>query len=132
MDWDIVYYEEASGRQPGEVFEDSIPKKLAGKLNRFAIAVSKEKFALGGGYFEACHGFPDLFEIRAQVGDDLGRQFCTVDGNRLVLLSGLIKKARNPSPQTAFVEAAAYLADYVLSKKISPEQQNEPEIGDIK
>lgn len=121
----MEYYARETGEQPVEVFEDAIAPKLWGKLVRCIEAVAREKWALGGGIFEVCHGHPDLCEIRARFGDDLGRIYCTVDNGppaRLVLLHGIVKKNNTPTPPAAFVAADDNLADYQENKRISPEQ----------
>jgi hypothetical protein len=124
VDWEVEYYERETGEQPVELFEDTINPKLWGKLSRNLEAVAKEKWRLGGGVFEVCHDFPDLCEIRARHSRDLGRVLCYVDRGppeRLVLLTGVIKVIGTPTPREAFIEAAGYLADYRVSRRVSPE-----------
>ncbi|TAM74536.1 hypothetical protein EPN44_10905 [bacterium] len=116
----IEYFEQASGTQPAELFEDGVPPRLAGKLARFSQAAAESGISLGGGYFEKCHSHSDLYEIRARLGNDLGREFCLIDGDRLVLLSGVLKRVGEPTPSKAFEEALAYSDEYKRTRKVSP------------
>ena len=120
--WKIQYLEQESSRQPAEEFEDGIPAKLAGKLAKFAQAVQQYGFGLGGGIFEKCHGYSDLYEIRAKLGKDLGREFCTVDGDQLILLCGIVKGVDEATPVAALQEAAGYLCEYQATHRVSPEE----------
>jgi hypothetical protein len=126
VDWEVEYYEREDGVQPVEVFENAISPKLWGKLARSVEAVAREQWSLGGGIFEACHGYADIFEVRARRGDDLGRVYCAVDNGppaRLILLNGIVKRNNTPTPPAAFVEAQANLADYRVNNRVSPEEQ---------
>jgi hypothetical protein len=98
-------------------FEDGLPAALAAKLARWVQAVSDGGFALGGGMFEICHGYPDLFEIRTKIGKQLVREFCTIDGGSLVLLGGIVKRVGEPTPRAAFDDASQQLSRYKVSKR---------------
>ena len=80
--------------------------------------VAENGWTTGGGYFEACHGYADLFEIRVKVSKRLGRVYCTVDGGRLVLLSGLVKREGEATPRAVLDEAAAYLQEYKRTRSV--------------
>lgn len=94
MAWRIEYFESSDGRVPAAEFEDSIDAKLKGKLNVFAAEAARSEGAIGGGIFEKCHGYSDLYEVRAKLGKELGREFCTRDNNCLIMLHGCVKKPR--------------------------------------
>ncbi|HEY2476019.1 MAG TPA: hypothetical protein VGI19_14610 [Candidatus Cybelea sp.] len=122
MSWEIEYYEMVTGDQPAETFEDNLPMKLRARLTRFTEAVAESEGTIGGGYWEPCHDWPGLFEVRAQVARDLGRYYATVDGLKLVLLHGYQKRHGEPTPQAIFQEADGYRQDYERNRRISPEQ----------
>lgn len=84
--WGVRYFVDDDGSIPAAEFEDSLADAIAAKLARWVKAVAESGFTLGGGIFEACHDYPGLFEIRAKVGRQLAREFCTVDDGLLVLL----------------------------------------------
>jgi hypothetical protein len=100
------------------VFEDGLPRKLQGKLATFALAVADSGWSLGGGIFEACHSFSDLFEIRAKLGRDLAREFCTVDGEILILVDGVLKAEGEPTPPDVLRRAYARVERYRTTRRL--------------
>src|SRR5258708_7435895 len=100
MSWNIEYYEQDDGTQPGEVFEDWLDRthaKLSGKLANIWVAVKSNGRQLGGGYIEPCHDFPGLWEARAIFNSMLAREFFGWDGNTAILLHGYVKRVREPA-----------------------------------
>ena len=119
MAWTIEYFETEGGQVPAADFEDSLPVKLAAKLARFLKEAAESEGKIGGGIFEKCHSQPGLWEVRAKLGDDLAREFCTRDGDRLVVLSGIVKPNRTPTPDEAFHQAMGYLCEYKATGKVA-------------
>jgi hypothetical protein len=115
--WAVRYFVEDDGSVPAADFEDALPPALGAKLARWVQAVASSGFTLGGGMFEICHDFPNLFEVRAKVGKQLGREFCTVDGDKLVLLGGIVKAIDEATPRAALVAASERLARYKVSRR---------------
>lgn len=54
---------------------------------------------------------PDLWEVRSKITNGIARVIVTIDGNRMVLLHGFIKKSQK-TPQTDLDTAKARLAQY--------------------
>jgi hypothetical protein len=119
MAWRIEYFETSDGRVPAAEFEDSINAKLKGKLNTFAAEAARSGGTIGGGIFEKCHGYSDLYEVRAKLGEDLGREFCTRDGDQLVMLHGCVKRPRTETPVAVFEEAATLLSEYKKTRRVA-------------
>jgi hypothetical protein len=117
MPWSIRYFVESDGSIPAAEFEDSLPDALRGKMATIVRAVSIEQWGLGGGYFEICHGYPNLFEVRVKRGRDLAREFCTVSEGLLVLLDGILKAEGEATPREAFDRAAGRLERYQHSRR---------------
>jgi hypothetical protein len=117
-------------RQPGEAFENSLGRRslrLLGKLQGVASRVAEElPMSIGGGLFEKCRGYPDLFEVRTILGRDLARYLVGLDGSakppRMVLLHGLAKRVGQPTPKADLERAAAYWRDYRRTRRVSPEE----------
>lgn len=125
MKWDIEYYEQHDGTQPGEVFEDALyalHRGLAAKLARTGEALETMGFRLGGGKVEKCHNYPDLWEVRAIHAQTLARELFGFDGQRIVLLHGYIKRAGQPASTKDLDLAATYWRDYQQSRRVSPEE----------
>jgi hypothetical protein len=122
MSWEIEYFERPTGEQPAEVFEGDLPPRLLARLIRFAEAAAESRGTIGGGYWEPCHDWPGLFEVRAELARDLGRYYATVDGNRMVLLDGFQKRRGEPTPQAVFATAENYRQGYLATRRVSPER----------
>lgn len=105
---------------PAKVFEDSLPDPLRFKLLRFTQEVANSNGSLGGGYFEPCHDYPGLFEVRVGRGDELARFLCARDGDTLILLGGVHKRVNEASPQSCFREASEDLTQYRETGNASP------------
>lgn len=57
----------------------------------------------------------NLWEVRSSLPDGIARVFFTVDGNRMILLHGFIKKS-DKTPQNELNTAMARLGNYGRSK----------------
>jgi hypothetical protein len=115
--WTVKYFEASDGSRPARDFRNALALPLRAKLSRFAVAAAASGWRLGGGIFEKCHGYPDLFEIRAQHQSALARFFCTVDGTDLVLLDGVAKRKGEATSVADLERAAQRLAAYKVSRK---------------
>lgn len=127
--WSIEYFEMADGTQPAEGFEDTLARsanrdevRLAGKLVRLAGQVEEKGMRVGGGYVESCHDAPGVWQMKADVGGRRGREFFAFDDDRAVLLHGVTKGPREPTPQGAYRTAMSYLEQYRRTRRISPEE----------
>jgi hypothetical protein len=112
MPWQVKYFEERERTIPAKRFENTLPKKLRAKLLRITKEVAASDGAIGGGYFEPCHNYPGLYEVRVRFGQDLARFLCARDGNTLVLLGGVFKQMGEETPEDCFVEATTALTEY--------------------
>lgn len=129
MPWTIEYFEKESGEQPAEVFEDALEasadraeRRISGKLMRIAEEVAAKGHRTGGGYVEKCHEAPDVWQMKAASGGRRGREFFAFDGNKVVLLGGVVKGAREATPRSAFEQASRHLAEYRRTRRVSPEE----------
>lgn len=135
MPWTIEYFEQEDGRQPAEVFEDALDssgdrdaKRIGGKLIRVTDQVAQNGFRTGGGYAEACHDAPGIWQMKADVGKKRGREFFAFDGDRVILLSGIVKGPREATPPGAYAEATTYLNEYERTGKVSPEEADDEQV----
>lgn len=129
MPWSIEYFEKADGEQPAEVFEDRleaspdrVERRISGKLLRITDEVAEKGYRTGGGYVEKCHEAPGIWQMKADSGGKRGREFFAFDEDRGVLLGGVVKGAREPTPPGAFDEALRHLDEYLKTKRVSPEE----------
>lgn len=131
MAYEVEYYAFGNDdRQPAEEFEDDLERespRLLGKLQGVAMRVAQElPRSIGGGLFEKCRGYPDLYEVRTIFANQLARYVAAKDGEseppRLVLLHGVVKRPGEPTPQADLDRAARYWRDYERNRQISPEE----------
>jgi hypothetical protein len=135
MTWSIEYFEKKDGEQPAEMFEDRLEAsgnrdeaRISGKLARVADEVAENGFRTGGGYAESCHEAPGIWQMKADVGRKRGREFFAFDNDKVVLLSGVVKGPRQPTPTGAFMEALAHLAEYKKTGTLSPEEIEDEQV----
>ena len=119
--YQVEYFELTSGEQPAEVYEDATNSKLRGKLFRYTVAVAESRMTIGGGIVKKCDDHPGIFEIRVRHHKDLARTFCIVDGDRLVLLDGVVKREGEATPKESFLKAAEHKKEYEKTRRVSPE-----------
>lgn len=129
MVWSIEYFEREDGEQPAEVFEDALEvssdrdeRRLNGKLLRVTDELAQKGFRIGGGYVEPCREAPGVWQIKADAGPRRGRQFFVFDEDRVVLLNGVVKGAREATPPRAFKDALRYQDEYKRTRRVSPEE----------
>jgi hypothetical protein len=130
--YEIEYYAYGEGdRQPAEQFEDELERsasKLLGKLQGVTLRVAQElPRSIGGGLWEKCRGYPDLWEVRTIFAKQLARYIAAVDGQhdppRLVLLAGVAKQTGEPTLQVELARAAKYLSEYQKTRRVSPPEE---------
>jgi hypothetical protein len=136
--YEIEYYAYGDDdRQPAEEFEDELERsapKLLGKLQGVTLRVSEElPRSIGGGLWEKCRGYPDLWEVRTIFAKQLARYIAAVDGQhdppRMVLLAGVAKQTGEPTRQVELARAAKYWIEYQKTRRVSSpdeESTNEP------
>lgn len=134
MPYEIEYYAHGDDdRQPAEEFENVLERsapKLLGKLQGVTLRVAEElPRSIGGGLWEKCRGFPDLWEVRTIFAKQLARYIAALDGQhdppRLVLLGGVVKQAGESTPQAHLERAARSWNDYQKTRRVSPPDQQE-------
>ena len=135
MPWIIEYFEEEDGTQPAEVFEDALDssadrdtRKIGGKLIRVMDQVAQDGFRTGGGYAEACHDVPGIWQMNADVGRKRGREFFAFDADKVILLGGALKGPREPTPPIAYAEARRCLDEYEKTGRVSPEEADDEQV----
>ncbi|MBV8134492.1 MAG: hypothetical protein JO121_02465 [Deltaproteobacteria bacterium] len=119
MAWQVKYFKREDGTVPAHAFQEGLPKKLRAKLLKFTKEAADSEGKLGGGYYEVCHSRPGISETRAKLGKDLARFLCGRDGDRLVILTGVLKGIDEPTPDASFDGAEAFLAEYNKTKSVA-------------
>jgi phage-related protein len=129
MSWVIDYFERENGVQP-EVFEDELHrlnKKMLGKLLYIQDQLKHCGQQLGGGYIEKCHDYQGLWEIRVIHSNNLIRELCGFDGERIILVHGYVKKVGQPASKQDLKTAFIYWTEYLRTRLVSPAQEDNDE-----
>lgn len=113
--FEIEFYETASGDKPAEEFIDEQEKKMQAKIFRMIGLLKENGSNLRMPYSE--HLSEGIFQIRAQAGSDISRVlYFFVVGKKIILTNGFTKKTQETPP--AEIELAKkYRADYLNRRK---------------
>jgi phage-related protein len=91
---EIRFYRTTSGRTPAKEFLDSLTGKQAQKV-LWVLRLVEEEASVPVQYFKKLTGTENLWEVRAQHGNDTFRLLCFLDGaNLVILVSGFAKKTQ--------------------------------------
>jgi phage-related protein len=113
---EIRFYRTASGRSPAKEFLDTLTGKQAQKVVWVLRLVEEEDF-VPVQYFKKLTGTEDLWEVRAQHGNDTFRLLGFLDGaNLVVLVSGFAKKTQK-TPFREITLAEERRKDYLRRKR---------------
>lgn len=114
-DFEIVFYQKASGECPVSEFLDSLNKVM-----RFKMMHQMDLLELYGNHPRGDYSkFVDdgIFELRAQTKMDITRIMFFFDENRkIILTNGFVKKTQK-MPMSEFELAKKYRADYMSRRK---------------
>lgn len=132
MTWSIVYFEDSDGSIPAETFEDMLDsssrpeeRRLLNGLRRWVqYAADQGPLGEGGGHFEKCRD-ASVWQIKTGRGNLRGRWFFNWDDgeHRLVLLSGIVKEGREPTPPGAYRTAESEWQRYQETRQIAEEDE---------
>lgn len=112
---EIRFYRTASGRSPAKEFLDSLSGKQAQKVV-WVLRLVEDVDLVPVQYFNKLTGTEDLWEVRAQHGNDTFRLLGFLDGAKLVVLvSGFAKKTQK-TPLREIALAEERRKDYLRRK----------------
>lgn len=104
-----------------EDFFKAQPQKVKDKIIK-VLDIIEQIDRIPSTYLKYIEGTSGLFEIRAQLGNNIFRIFCFFDGDKLVvLLSGFQKKTQK-TPQGEITKAVKLMKEY-YSEKESEERE---------
>lgn len=116
MEFDVVFYDLPSGKEPVREFLDSLDVKMRAKMLREIGLLAAngpdlrepDSKSIGDG----------IFELRAKVGSDISRVlYFFFVGHRAILTNGFIKKT-SKTPPSEIDKAKRYRAEY-LSREVT-------------
>ena len=111
MEFEIVFYSKADGTEPVVEFLDSLDRKMRAKVLKTIDLLASYGFDLREPCSKALED--GIFELRAQVGNDISRVlYFFVVGRKAILTNGFVKKTQK-TPAKEIALAKKYRADYL-------------------
>lgn len=111
IQFEVEFYQKASGEIPVEEFLCSLDKKLRAKLAGLMLILEEKGNLLREPYSKPLGD--GIFELRGKVGTDVGRvlYFFYHDG-KIIFTNGFIKKTKK-TPREEIQKAKKYRKDYI-------------------
>ena len=111
MKKEIIFYRKPNGECPVEHFLDSLPSKVAQKVV-WVLNLVEDLERVPAQYFCKLADTDNIWEFRIKLGSNIYRVFAFMDGNKVVVVNGFIKKTQK-SPVNEIERAENYKRDYL-------------------
>ena len=108
----VIFYRTASGSSPVKEFLDSLTGKQAQKV-LWVLRIVEELPSVPRQYFKKLAGSDDLWEVRAQVGNNTFRLLGFFDSGQLVVLTNGFAKKSQKTPAREIELAERRKRDYL-------------------
>lgn len=108
--WYVKFYRTPNGKCPFKEFLDSLNGKAAQKVT-WVLKLIEELEEIPESYFKKLSGVENIWECRAQFGNNSFRILCFFDESKVVLTHGFVKKTRR-TPKAELERAINYKRDY--------------------
>ncbi len=113
--YDVIFYETSSGKQPARDFILSLEPKMRAKMLRTIVMIRENGPELREPYSKPLGD--GIFELRAKVGSDISRVlYFFYVGKRIILTNGFIKKTQK-TPESEISLAKKYRIDYLRGEE---------------
>ena len=112
----IFFYKKVDGYCPMEDFLDSLPPKMAQKVT-WVLKLVEELDRIPSTYYKKLIGTDEIWECRIRLGLSICRVFCFLEGVKVILTHGFIKKSQK-TPKVEIKKAETYRKDYLERRKV--------------
>jgi phage-related protein len=112
----VNFYTSEDGKTPVIEFLDSLTAKHAQKVT-WVLQLVEELDVIPATYLKKLVNTEDIWEVRAQVGNNIFRLLGFFDGNNLVVLNHGFQKKTQKTPSKEIKLAEQRRKDYLLRKK---------------
>lgn len=110
-EYEVIFYETESGKQPAKEFLLSLDPKMRAKMLRTIELAAENGTDLREPYSKPLED--GIFELRAKVGSDISRTlYFFYTGKRIILTNGFVKKTQK-TPENEKKLAKKYRADFL-------------------
>ena len=111
MGKEIIFYRKTDGECPVEDFLNSLPSKVAQKVI-WVLNLVEDFERAPAQYFCKLTDTDNIWEFRIKLGSNIYRVFAFMDGNKVIVTNGFIKKTQK-SPTNEIEKAESYKNDYL-------------------
>jgi phage-related protein len=111
----VLFYKTAATKCPVEEFLDALSAKQAKKVT-WVLKLLEELAFVPSQYFSKLENTTGIWEVRAQVGGDIFRILCFMDGNNVVVLTNGFQKKTQKTPRQEIDIAEQRKRDYLARK----------------
>lgn len=111
MEFEVIFYDKPDGTEPAKDFIMSLPESMNAKFLKILEILQKRGYNLREPFSKPLKD--GIFELRAQVGNDISRVlYFFYVGKKVILTNGFIKKTQK-TPQKEIDLALKYKNDYL-------------------
>ncbi len=111
MEFEVIFYDKPDGTEPAKDFIISLPEAMNAKFLKILEILQKRGYNLREPFSKPLKD--GIFELRAQVGNDISRVlYFFYVGKKVILTNGFIKKTQK-TPQKEIDLALKYKNDYL-------------------
>lgn len=111
----ILFYRDHDGRSPVEDFLDSLPTKHALKVT-WVLSLIEELDRVPKTYFKLLTNTEGIWEVRAQVGNNIFRLLGFFENDHLVILTHGFQKKSQKTPKQEISLAQSRKPDHLRRK----------------
>lgn len=111
MEFEVIFYDKPDGTEPAKDFIMSLPETMNAKFLKILEILQKRGYNLREPFSKPLRN--GIFELRAQVGNDISRVlYFFYVGQKVVLTNGFVKKTQK-TPQKEIDLALKYKDEYL-------------------
>jgi phage-related protein len=113
--YEIIMFQKRNGDVPVKDFLDDVSDKMRSKITRIIRLLAEEGRNLGGPHSEYLND--GILELRVRFASDISRVlYFFIDGNRVILTHGFIKKTQKTPPEE-IEKAKKYRREYLARRE---------------
>ncbi len=111
----IKFYKDEQGKSPIEEFLDDLKAKEAQKVV-WVLQLIEQHDIIPKTYFKKLVNTDDIWEVRAQSGNNIFRLLCFIDGKKVIVLTNGFQKKTQKTPKSEIQLAEKRKLDWLRRK----------------
>ena len=113
---EINFYKDEQGKSPVEEFLDELKSKDAQKVV-WVLQLIEQHDIIPKTYFKKLVNTDDIWEVRAQSGNNIYRLLCFVEGQSVIILTNGFQKKTQKTPKNEIQLAEKRKMDWIRRNK---------------